>query len=113
MSRESIKNLALEAIIKRANKKFAFSVIKATIAWVLMLLVMILVCQHIISSTPNLEAIYGGPRLLFGKVVPVIYGLVIGGYTFLDIKKEYYKRCEWIEKKHKELRFTYMVNGGL
>lgn len=114
MDKNKIKELALQRIIEKANKKFVFSVIKNVTIWVLMLAGMFFICHRICASTPNIDYVYyGGPRLLIGWIIPIIYGMVTACSTFLDLKAEYYKRGEWIQKKHKEIRFSYMVNGGL
>jgi hypothetical protein len=72
------------------------------------------ICHRICATTPSINAVYyGGPRLLIGCILPIVYALVTGAFTFIDLKSEYYKREEWIQKKQKEIRFTIMVNGGL
>lgn len=114
MTKGTIKELALQAIIEKANKKFVLSIIKNAIVWAAMVAGITYICHRICITTPNINVLYyGGPRLLLGRIVPIIYALVTGALTFIDLKEEYYKREEWIQKKQKEIRFTIMVNGGL
>lgn len=110
----NFKELALQAIVEKANKKFVFSMIRSIAIWAAMLAGMFFICHRICAGTPDIDYVYyGGPRLLIGWIIPIIYGMVTAASTFIDLKEEYYKREEWIQKKHKEIRFSYMVNGGL